>query len=142
MTPTRKVVLARSAAVVGVLLVSYWGLTLLIPPLYECASTPSRTAIAPDGRLKAVLFERDCGATTAFSSQVSILESNQRLPNEAGNAFTADLSGDGPEDRLGGTAVTLEWKGTRSLQVSLDRSARVLTRNTHVGDVTITYKAR
>lgn len=40
---------------------------------------------SPNGQLKAVVFQRDCGATTGFSTQVTILEADNDLPNRAGD---------------------------------------------------------
>ena len=37
--------------------------------------------------LKGVVFERSCGATTGFSTQISILPVTQKLENEGGNIF-------------------------------------------------------
>lgn len=51
---------------------------------------------SPNGKLKAVLFERDCGATTPFSTQVSIIENNQKLENAPGNAFIGSDDGRAP----------------------------------------------
>jgi hypothetical protein len=45
--------------------------------------------VAPNGTLKAVTFRRDCGATTKYSVQVSILPAKKPLPNEGGNVFVA-----------------------------------------------------
>src|ERR1051326_2288707 len=45
---------------------------------------------SPDGKLKVVVFERDAGATTDFSTQASIIGINQKLKNEAGNVFARD----------------------------------------------------
>src|SRR5579871_3272982 len=45
---------------------------------------------SPDGRLELIVFERDCGATTRFSTQASILDRGGKLANEAGNLFQAD----------------------------------------------------
>ena len=61
----------------------YW----LGTALDTCGDTPVQTVPSPSGSLKAVLFERDCGATTGFSSQVSILSHDENLGNEGGNVF-------------------------------------------------------
>ena len=45
---------------------------------------------SPTKQLKAVVFQRDCGATTGFSIQISIMPANIALPNEGGNVFVAD----------------------------------------------------
>ena len=38
---------------------------------------------SPDGSLKVVVFERDCGATTGFNRQVAILKNSKRFPKRA-----------------------------------------------------------
>jgi len=45
---------------------------------------------APNGKLKAVIFQRNCGATTGFSTQISILAANEDLDNEEGNIYVID----------------------------------------------------
>ncbi|MDP5205496.1 hypothetical protein ORI99_00335 [Alishewanella sp. SMS9] len=42
---------------------------------------------SPNGEFKAVTFQRDCGATTGFSTQISILDADDKLENEMGNVF-------------------------------------------------------
>jgi hypothetical protein len=42
-----------------------------------CGNRVIETALAPDGKTKALVFERDCGATTDFSTHVSILDGMQ-----------------------------------------------------------------
>lgn len=51
---------------------------------------------SPNGKLKAVVFERDCGATTPFSTQVSLIERDQKLENVPGNAFIGSDDGRAP----------------------------------------------
>jgi hypothetical protein len=42
---------------------------------------------SPDKRNKAVIFQRDCGATSGFSTQISILPADNTLKNDTGNIF-------------------------------------------------------
>ena len=42
---------------------------------------------SPDSKKRIVVFQRDCGATTGFSTQISILGAGETLPNESGNIF-------------------------------------------------------
>ena len=61
------------------------GCDVLLPDMcgnYSFSEHPS-----PDGSLKAVIFQRDCGATTGFSTQISMLSTNEALPNQPGNIF-------------------------------------------------------
>jgi hypothetical protein len=127
---------------VCVVLISYWGLRRLVPPLQPCQSSISRTVIGPDKRFKAVVFERDCGATTAFSTQVSIAPANQELSDLAGNVFIAELADSGTEDKLGGPVVILEWKSERSLQLTYYKSARSYLKVARVGDISVTYEVK
>ena len=54
-----------------------------------CGNTVVRQADAPDGKHSAVMFQRDCGATTGFSTQLSIVRAGEP-PAGAGNTFRAD----------------------------------------------------
>ena len=98
------------------------------------ASVPS-----PDGRVKAVVFERDCGATTAVSTHVSILRSTDEVPErpgapwpaEVGNVFVAEKGALRPAGwRGGGPWVQVVWATSaatpHTLLVRYDASARLL----------------
>lgn len=52
-----------------------------------CGNEVFQELNSPDARLKAVIFQRDCGATTGFSTQISLIAANTKLPNETGNLF-------------------------------------------------------
>ena len=55
-----------------------------------CANTLIENVTSHDKKWKVVLFERDCGATTDFSSQISLLRVGETLQNEGGNVYIAD----------------------------------------------------
>jgi len=57
---------------------------------------------APGGRRTAVLFQRACGATTGFTTQISILGPGE-VPTGKGNVFIAD------DDH--GAAAVGDWGG-------------------------------
>jgi hypothetical protein len=73
-----------------------------------CGNRIYKQYVAPDGKLKAVVFQRDCGATTGFSTQVSILEANENLNNEVGNIYIIDGQ---PET----VAPMISWVGNNKL---------------------------
>ncbi len=54
-----------------------------------CSNSVVARANSPDGLHSAVMFQRDCGATTGFSTQVSVLEHGKEASG-GGNAFRAD----------------------------------------------------
>lgn len=75
-----------------ILLVAVGGFALFIYFLFPsvddlCANDNLAETVSPNGQLKAVTFRRDCGATTTYSTHVSILPVSRKLPNEAGNVF-------------------------------------------------------
>ncbi len=82
-----------------------------------CANTPAQTIVSPDGLLKAVVFEGDCGATTRASLQVSVFRATQSLPNEAGTIFVID--------GLNSSALHAAWAGARTLQIQCPAQTRV-----------------
>src|SRR6266550_3254126 len=72
----------------------------------DCGNELLKEVASPNGRMKAVVFQRDCGATTGFSTQVSVFRRDQRLPNEGGNLFAADTNhGAAPSGQGGGPVV-------------------------------------
>lgn len=103
-----------------------------------CGNTVLATVPSPDGTLQAIVFERDCGATTGFSTQVSIVKEGARLSNGPGNAFVADDDhGAASAARGRGPDVTAEWRGTDTLVVQYDGRARVFHAAPRVRGITV-----
>lgn len=87
------------------------------------------------------MFKRDYGATTGFSTQISILRADAELSG-SGNAFRAD--DDHGISRLG------QWEGTRAdmellspdhLVIRYAAKSRLFEHYGEVSGVTITYQA-
>ena len=55
-----------------------------------CGNYPYSEIASPNGDYKAVVFQRDCGATTGFSTQISIVKIDEGLENKSGNIFIVD----------------------------------------------------
>ncbi|HEX8473905.1 MAG TPA: hypothetical protein VF666_07715 [Pyrinomonadaceae bacterium] len=71
-----------------------------------CGNELLGEAQAPGGKWKAVVFQRDCGATTSYSTQISILRIDEWLVNEGGNVFVVDTNhGQAPGGRGGDPVV-------------------------------------
>jgi hypothetical protein len=105
-----------------------------------CANRQLQVVRSPDGKRKAVIFERDCGATTGFSTQVSVLPSGARLPNEPGNAFVADTDhGATPSGPGGGPAIKVIWTSNTKLLIKHHPKARLFKAHPQVAGVTIRY---
>src|SRR5262249_1335051 len=108
-----------------------------------CGNEILHVHYSPTKQLKAVIFQRDCGATTGFSTQISIMPANSDLPNEGGNVFVADTDhGKSPSGPGGGPPVEVAWKGESSLNIIYDNRARVFLRKDSQNGVTITYSER
>ena len=106
-----------------------------------CRNTVVSTAVAPGGAQQALLFQRDCGATTGFSSQVSLTTSSASSSG-SGNAFVADTGhGSAKASAWGGPWVQLHWQTPQRLLIRYDREARVFTKNRSAAGVSITYEA-
>lgn len=75
-----------------------------------CGNEIFQEKIEPNGCFKAILFQRDCGATTGFSTQISLIPLDAPLPNESGNVFAADGH---PKD----TQINLQWRTTGNLVI-------------------------
>jgi hypothetical protein len=105
-----------------------------------CQNRVVSTADAPSGDLKAVLFQRDCGATTDFSTQVSVARGGDALSG-AGNVFVADTHHDAASPASwGGPWVELRWISPKDLLVRYDAKARVFAQNEHVSGVSVSYE--
>jgi hypothetical protein len=104
-----------------------------------CANRVLRDIPSPDERRHAVLFERDCGATTDFSTQVSIL-TRGRAESGGGNVFVADTDhGKAPSGPSGGPIVSVRWLDARTVEIRYDPRARVFKQIARHDDTEVRY---
>ena len=90
--------------------------------------------------LKVVTFQRDCGATTGFSTQVSIIDIDEELPNKSGNIFIADTDhGSVPSGPGGGPEVRIKVSGSHQVELSHHVRARVFQAKDYFRKVNISY---
>jgi len=113
-------------------------------PLAGCSDTCGNSVVshadAPDGRYSAVLFQRDCGATTGFSSQISIL-ARGTSPIGGGNAFRADDDhGAARDGEWGGPWVDMKWQSSNRLLVRYAAKSRLFQQSDRVSGVDIIYQ--
>lgn len=106
-----------------------------------CTNNLVTKAISPDGRHSAALFERDCGATAGFSTQVSV-SAPGKLPSSGGNAFRADDDhGAATVGKWGGPWAEVEWLAADHLHVRYAAKSRVFERVDQIDGVRVTYEA-
>jgi len=106
-----------------------------------CTNTVVTSAIAPDGRHSAALFQRDCGATTGFSTQISLVSPGKE-PAGAGDAFRADDDhGAATVGTWGGPWAEVKWLAADHLLVKYAAKSRVFRRAEQIDGVRLTYEA-
>ena len=94
---------------------------------------------SPDSQYSAVIFQRDCGATTGFTTQVSILPLGEN-PERSGNVFVADDNhGAAQVGSWGGPWVSVKWRNSSHLQVTYAKGSRVFDQTENVGGVSVSF---
>jgi len=91
---------------------------------------------SPSRKTRAVVFERSCGATTSFSTHVSILNAGDTLWQSAGNVFAADSDHGAVKDMT----VTVRWAAPDELVVRYPARARVFRKETLANGTAVTYE--
>lgn len=95
---------------------------------------------SPDNKYKAIIFERDAGATTGFSTQVSIISSKSSLPNSTGNVFIADTNhGNASSGKGGGPEVSISWVNSNEIIISYNRKARIFKDEGSIKNIQVKY---
>jgi len=97
--------------------------------------------VSPDGRFKVVVFQRDCGATTGFTTQASLLEAADHVPGGSGNIFIADTDhGAAPAASWGGPDLQVEWLANDRVVLAHHPRARVFKALVRYSDVAVEYE--
>ena len=107
----------------------------------ECRNEIVSELNAPGNTVKYVVFQRDCAATTGFSTQVSLIKVGEALKNESGNIFIADTNHDkAPSGVGGGPEVRIEWVSNTHLHIHHHQMARVFLAERTSDGVRIDYE--
>jgi hypothetical protein len=140
MKAMRVILICALVAVAAIGIVAYVGFRSFDSSM--CGVSVVRRMTSPDGRLEAVVFERDCGATTEFATQLSVVQAGTAIKNDVGNLLMAD-SDHGRASLDSGNVIHLrvEWVGSDSLVVRYDRRARIFRQNKRANGVSVSYAA-
>jgi hypothetical protein len=106
-----------------------------------CENTVYDALVSPDGQRKAVLFSRNCGATTGPNLQVSVV-SRERSARGGGNTATMDVGHDSTLWHANlPSLVKVTWVSPSRLMIAYDRRLRVFSKQASVANVDVEYKA-
>lgn len=95
-----------------------------------CGNEVASTFESPRGGRIAVVFNRNCGATTGFNTQLSVLPKGEASPSEAGNALIAD----------GALALRVRWVSESELVVTGHQGAKIFKQEKLANGVLISYE--
>ena len=105
-----------------------------------CTNSPVGEYWSPTHVRRLVVFERSCGSTTGFSTQVSLLPASRDWPRGVGNVFVAD--DDHGSESLGERhtlKLSALWLTEDRVLISYSAKARVFRRKSEVNGVAIQY---
>src|ERR1019366_8104994 len=106
-----------------------------------CGTNHVYTYPSPDGAHKLVVFNWDCGATTDFSFNVSLLSANEALPRDPGNIYSHNHQC--PDQRIGQKNFDVEWRDSSHVNVNVNvkvEGAESRVKNTNRGGVTVSIE--
>ena len=88
------------------------------PKFSDCSNRLVQSFPSPDGTLKAVVYERNCGSTTGINRQVAILRGKDVFPTVAAmNSFFASL---------GDPKIEIVWKSTNSITINYELGFNII----------------
>jgi hypothetical protein len=103
-----------------------------------CTNEIVKSLRSPDGNHEATLLMRECGATTDFTTQVSV---NPLFYQFVGNAFVADAYNGGTRGSWGGPWAEIRWIVPNQLLITYDQQARIFDKMEEVRGVEIIYRS-
>ncbi len=107
---------------------------------FSCANTLIKSATSPDGRFKAVLFERNCGVTTSVVAELSIIRANRELSNDRVDVRFADTLRKNEYLGWDGQRTVLHWRDKSTLEVRCDLAAHGFHRPARWRGIVVLYE--
>ena len=105
--------------------------TLLMGCDTSCESIVNERVISPDKSFQAVLFSRNCGASTGFYSQVSVLPVTDSDVRDSGNVLVLNEP----------SPLRMRWRSERELVITgAGNTAAVMKKNAAVAGVSVIYE--
>lgn len=120
-----KRLLIATVIIIAIFMGSRYVLDLLFDGM--CGNEIIQEVPSPNGEKVAYLFNRDCGATTSVSFQLSIMDKGDELPNKSGNIFVSDGE------------FTIDWVNGKNLSVRYRKSSVTYEMDTSVNGIKVEY---
>jgi hypothetical protein len=99
----------------------------------SCRNEPHGRSVSPNGKMAAIVYSRNCGATTGDNYQISIVPADE-APTGTGNALILDS---GPSYSPHFKPM---WHGDGALTIPVPAGARVFSKNRRVNGVQVTFQ--
>lgn len=106
-----------------------------------CNNEMIQRAESPTRSYAAILFERNCGATSGNNFQVSILRS-EIVADGPGNTFVVDYPDEYYQQNRPRPAVKLHWTSDSSVTIEYSNGARIFTQAVMIEGVKVRYVTR
>ena len=90
--------------------------------------------------LRIVKFDRGCGSTDGNPIQLSVVNYNESLPNEAGNIFIANSKVGGYIER--DTSVLAFWVNDTTVLIRHDKDLEIFKKDSLVGKTHFIYEVK
>lgn len=107
-----------------------------------CGNDILDSVTSPDSKDKVVVFVRNCGATTEWSTQASIIRKADSISHgDIGNILRIESNhaGTWPLATKGWPIIIPEWQTPELLTVYFSRNSAVLYQGDKVGDVNVQF---
>jgi len=95
-----------------------------------CENERISSVQSPSGNLTAVIFNRNCGATTGFNTQVSVVKASEKLPDDGGNVLILGDSHD----------LKVKWKSETELLIYGAGQGQSFKKDRSISGVSILYE--
>jgi hypothetical protein len=117
------------------------GIALMVSACQPCGNEITEIHNSPDGELEVVVFQRSCGITTPFSTQLTVQEAGKGLPSGPGNIFMIVQTDSSLRSPPGPPAVSVSWIGNRELHIRHDPRDDVRLAVSRLGSLAISTEA-
>jgi hypothetical protein len=98
--------------------------------LTDCVDTVLAESLSPDGLRVAVVFERDCGATTAKNTQVCFRKAQESFNTKEQVSFVVFESEKRPK---------LAWNESNKMTITLPAACKMFRQEAVASGITIKY---